>query len=479
VGYNSQDLRLPMSDDSGVSGIAANVYGGPGFKYNTTTAGDTLYGWRAFTPRDIYQAQSWQGIERLIGSSNANWRPRDWLAFRGNVGLDLINRKDTQLCRFANCADVGQDRLGFKVDNRTNFYIYTVDAGATASRSLSEAIESKTTAGFQFYRNVFNRNGAAGFQLPPGATTVTSGSVKESDETSSESRTLGGYIEQSLAFRDRVFLTGAIRSDRNSAFGADFKTVFYPKFSASWVVSDEGFFPALGFVNQLRLRTAYGASGVQPGTIDAVQYFSPTAARTESGDEPALVFSTLGNRQLKPERSAELELGVDGTFWNSRVSTEVTYYSKKSSDALISRILPPSLGTGATARLENLGEVRNWGWEALINARLLDREAFGWDITVNGSLNDNELVSLGGVPGIIGTTQHQLRALHCMDGGRASCSVGRTRTAMASSVTAPIRRSPKSASPTPRCSTGTRCRSARSLSPTGSTSGSAASASPP
>ncbi len=407
VGYNSQDLRLPMSDDSGVSGIAANTYGGPGFKYNTTTAGDTLYGWRAFTPRDIYQAQSWQGIERLIGSTNANWRPQDWLALRGNVGLDLINRKDTQLCRFANCADVGEDRLGYKIDNRTNFYIYTVDAGATATRSLSDAIESKTTAGFQFYRNVFNRNGAAGFQLPPGATTVTSGSVKESDETSSESRTLGGYIEQSIAFRDRVFLTGAIRSDRNSAFGADFKTVFYPKFSASWVVSDESFFPRFGFVDQLRLRSAYGASGVQPGTIDAVQYFSPSAARTEAGDEPALVFSTLGNRNLKPERSAELELGVDGTFWSSRITTEITYYNKKSSDALISRILPPSIGTGATARLENLGEVRNWGWEALINARLVDREAFGWDVTINGSTNDNELVSLGGVPPIVGTTQHQ------------------------------------------------------------------------
>ncbi len=407
LSYNSQDLRLPMSDDSGVSGIAANTYGGPGHKYNTTTTGDTLYGWRAFTPRDIYQAQSWQAIERFIGSANSNWRPSDWLTFRGNFGLDLINRKDTQLCRFANCPDVGEDRLGFKRDNRANFYIYTVDAGATATKSLSDAIESKTTAGFQFYRNLFNRNGAEGLQLPPGATTVTSGSVKESDETTTESRTLGGFIEQSLAFRDRLFLTGAIRSDRNSAFGADFKTVFYPKLSASWVVSDESFFPAMPFINQLRLRSAYGASGVQPGTIDAVQYYSSTAARTESGDEPALVFSTLGNRNLKPERSSELEVGVDGTFWNNRISTEVTYYNKKSEDALISRILPPSIGTGATSRLENLGEVRNWGWEALINARVIDKDAFGWDVTINGSTNDNELVSLGGVPNIIGTTQHQ------------------------------------------------------------------------
>jgi TonB-linked SusC/RagA family outer membrane protein len=406
-GYTSQDLRLPRSDDSGTAGIAANTYGGPGFKYNLTSTGDTLYGWRQFTPRDIYQATTNQGIERMIGSASSNWRANDWLSLRGNFGLDLISRHDTQICRFANCPNIGQDRLGFKTDNRTNFYIYTVDAAATATRALTDAIESKTTAGFQFYRNVFHRNGATGQQLPPGAVTVTSGAIKLADETSSESRTLGGFVEQNLAFADKFFLTGAVRSDRNSAFGADFETVFYPKLSASWVVSDMGFFPKPSWLSQLRLRTAYGASGVQPGTIDAVQYYSSSTARTESGEEPALVFSNLGNRSLKPERSTELEVGFDGSFFDNRFTTELTYFDKKSRDALISRILPPSLGTGATSRFENLGEVRNWGFELLVNAVLVQKRNFGWDITLNGSSNDNELVSLGDVPEIIGTTQSQ------------------------------------------------------------------------
>ena len=51
-----------------MTGIAANTYGGPGFKYNQTPAGDTLYGWRSFTPRDIYQRETSQAIERFIGS---------------------------------------------------------------------------------------------------------------------------------------------------------------------------------------------------------------------------------------------------------------------------------------------------------------------------------------------------------------------------------------------------------------------------
>jgi TonB-linked SusC/RagA family outer membrane protein len=409
AGLISQDLRLPMSDDSGVLGIAANTYGGPGFKYNLAPNGDTLYGWRQFTPRDIYQGQTNQAVERVIGSLSSNWRPRDWLAVRGNFGVDYTHRLDTQLCRFQNCPDVGDTRLGFKRDNRTNFFTYTVDVGATGTHRLTSAIESRTTVGTQFYRSVFDRNGASGEALAPGSTRVTSGATKNADEATTETRTLGAFIEEHLAIRDRLFLTAAVRSDRNSAFGADFETVFYPKFSASWIISDENFFPEQGWLRQLRLRAAYGASGVQPGTTDAVPFYGTIVGRGESGEATGVVFSALGNRSLKPERSTELELGFDGTFFDGRLSAELTYYNKASRDALVERVLAPSLGTGLTDRFENLGRVSNRGWEALVNAQLFQTRNVGWDVTLNGSHNTNRLESLGGVPNIIlsSTQQHR------------------------------------------------------------------------
>jgi TonB-linked SusC/RagA family outer membrane protein len=405
-GFTNQNLRLPSSDDSGTAGIAANTYGGPGMKYNLAANGDTLWGWRQFTPRDVYQRTTNQEINRLINSVGANYRPSTWLFMRGNFGLDFINRVDQQLCRFQNCPDIGQDRQGFKIDNRTNFFTYTADFAATATKKLTDGIESKTTVGGQMFRSVFDRNGASGLVLPPGAVTVTAGATKTADESSSETRTLGGYIEENLGFGDRLFVTGAIRSDRNSAFGADFETVFYPKLAVSYVISQEDFFPKWSWLDQLRLRSAYGASGVQPGTIDAVQYYSATQGRGESGEVPALVYSTLGNRSLRPERSTELEIGIDGTYFGGRVNSEITWYNKLSKDALVSKVLPPSLGTGATARLENLGEVRNRGVEALISAQLVQRKALGLDVQLNLSHNDNLLQSLGGQP-TIGTTQQQ------------------------------------------------------------------------
>ncbi|HEX6133719.1 MAG TPA: SusC/RagA family TonB-linked outer membrane protein [Longimicrobiales bacterium] len=409
AGYTTQNLRLPRSDDSGVPGVATNTYGGPGYKYMLNAAGDTLHGWRTVTPREIYRTTTEQDIQRFIGSVGTNWRPQGWLAVRANFGLDYINRKDTQLCRFSECPVSGTDHLGFKEDNRTNFFIYTLDAAASATRSLTSDIEGKTVLGVQYYQSVFDRNGAEGRELPPGATTIDAGAVTSADETSDESRTMGAFLEQQVAIRDRLFLTAAIRSDRNSAFGADFKTVFYPKFSVSWVVSDEPFFPTQGWLSQLRLRTAYGASGVQPGTTAAVEFYTTATALGEAGEASGLVYSAVGNRELKPERSTELELGVDGTFLDDRLSAEITYYTKTSRDQLISRILAPSMGTGSTSRFENLGEVHNWGWEAMIQAQLVRTARFGWDVQFNGSTNSNELVSLGGEPNIIHSSSLQSR----------------------------------------------------------------------
>ena len=409
VGYVTQDLRLPQSDDSGTDGILGNAYAGPGFKYNVSSSGDTLFGWRQFTPRDTYQQTTTQGIERFIGGLTPSWRPTGWLAVNGTFGVDFIMRHETQICRFGECPPNGENRLGFKADNRTNFYTYTAKTSATATHGLSDDLESTTTLGGEFYRNIFTRNGAFARDLPPGATTVTAGAREFADETNNETRTLGGFLEQNFAFRDRLFLTAGLRSDRNSAFGADFSTAFYPKVAVSWVASEEPSFPAFGWMDQLRLRSAYGASGVQPGTTDAVLYFSSTTASLESGDFPGVVFSALGNRDLKPERSTEWELGIDGTFWSGRLTTELTYYNKQSSDALVSRVLAPSLGTGLTSRFENVGKIRNSGWETLVNARLLHREAVGWDVTLNASANSNEAVDLGELPilNLSSTQQHR------------------------------------------------------------------------
>lgn len=392
---------LPPSDNN-ANGWVATIVGGSG----SPNASGYPYGF--YNVANVYQQQFEQDVDRFIGSVNGNWRPQGWLSFRSNAGLDYTNRVDTFLCRFTECTS-GTQQQGSKQDNRTSFYTYTLDASGTGSFQPRTWLGSKTTFGLQFYRDLFYANYASATKLPPGATTVSAGAVPLASEATTESRTLGFFGEEALSFRERLFVTGALRSDRNSAFGANFKTVFYPKVSVSWVASDETFFPKFDWLNQFRLRAAYGASGRQPGSTDAVQYFSTQTAIAAGVESPGLVFTALGNNQLRPERSTELETGVDFTGWNNRINTELTFYNKSSKDALIKEIIPGSVGTGATSRFANLGEIRNWGTEFLITAQLLQRDEFGWDVTFNGSHNSNKIVSLGNTPPQRGSQISQLQ----------------------------------------------------------------------
>ena len=400
TGYIHGTNTLPPSDNN-ANGWAATLLGGSGLP----AAGSFPYGF--YDVANVYQQQFEQGIDRFITSVNGNWRPKGWLSFRSNAGLDYTNRVDTFLCRFTECTS-GTQREGTKSDNRTSFYNYSLDASGTGTFQPKSWLGSKTTLGVQFYRDLFYANYANATKLPPGATTVSAGAVPSASEATTESRTLGVFAEEALSFNERLFVTGALRSDNNSAFGADFKAVYYPKVSVSWVASDESFFPRMNWLNQVRLRGAYGASGRQPGTTDAVQFYSTQTAIAGGVEQPGIVFTALGNANLKPERSTELETGIDLTAWDSRITSELTFYDKRSRDALIQEIIPGSVGTGATSRFANLGEIRNWGWEYLLGAQLLQRDNFGWDVTFNGSHNSNRIVSLGGTQPQRGSRVSQL-----------------------------------------------------------------------
>ena len=130
-------------------------------------------------------------------------------------------------------------------------------------------------------------------------TPASSGATPGSSEGTTIQKTVGLFLEEAVGIRDRLFLTGAIRTDQNSAFGTNFQRVYYPKASVSWVMSDEDFFPhsapVLNKVSSLRLRAAYGASGVQPGPNDALRTYAANSASIKGTDAPIETFDQLGN----------------------------------------------------------------------------------------------------------------------------------------------------------------------------------------
>jgi len=393
------------TESNATAGIGSQIYGGGGFKNNGTIGGlgTPLNGYRAWTPGYTYEEQLQQRLNRVITSGNLNWRPFSWMQNRANIGLDYTSRVDANLNKRGFGPPVSSTyRLGFKDDIRTGLRNFSFDLGSSATWTVNPSLNARTTVGAQYVNYQLDNAEAYGEVLSPGTQTADAGSTKDASESTVMTKTLGYFVEEQLSYRDRLFVTGAVRTDQNSAFGTDFQRVFYPKAALSYVISDESFFPRPNWLSQLRIRSSYGASGVQPGPNDALRTFAATTVNVKGQDTPGVVYDAVGNPTLKPERTAEFEGGIDARLFNSRTNVELTYYSKTTKDALINAIVAPSAGAATSVR-KNLGSVKNAGFEALINSQIVDRKAIGFDLTVSGSMNDNKLVDLGDVPPQIGT----------------------------------------------------------------------------
>ncbi len=411
-GYSTVELRTGNESNNTV-GIGSQAFGGPGYRNNGLVAGltDSLLGYRAGTPAEVFAEELQQNVNRTIVSSNMNWRPYSWLQARANVGTDLTDREDTRLhMNGEGWPLTATYRDGFAGDARTNINTISADLGATANYNPSRYrwLELKTTVGSQYVNSTLDQNEADGTTLPPGALTAAQGSTPGADQQTSLQKTLGVFVQEDAALRDRLFLSYGMRSDQNSAFGTKFQRVYYPKGSISWLLSEEQFFPhdamLLDRISSFRLRAAYGASGVQPGPNDAARTFTAASASIQNTDQPYESFNALGNPDLRPERSTEFEGGFDSQWFQNRMQFNVTYYSKLTHDALISAIIAPSVGSGATSRRENIGSIKNAGWEAELGGQVVDTRPFAMDLTINASINHNKVVSLGSTPPQIGVT---------------------------------------------------------------------------
>jgi TonB-linked SusC/RagA family outer membrane protein len=417
--YIRLNQRLPQVDNN-VNSFWYNGAMGPGWKgagpgySGIGNLGQPLKGYAFATPGEIFQAEVGQDVQRFIGGTNGDWRPRTWLNSRVDVGIDLTNRVDHSLCRFQQCANFGTQRDGSARDARANLRNITANVLTTASSQFNSWLGLKGTVGVQYVNYSDLRNNAQGSQLPPGAQTPGSGTIKDASASTALTRTLGLFVEGAASLNDRMFLTAAVRSDQNSAFGSNFQRVYYPKASLSWVVSDESFFPRPGWLNSLRVRSAIGASGVQPGPNDALRTFSVVTTNIGNVDISGLRSNQLGNQELKPERATEWEMGLETQVIDSRVNLDVTYYNKTSKDALIDLTIAPSAGASSGSVLTNLGSVKNYGWETVLTANLITMPRVAWDVTVAASRNSNRLVTLGkdaggrDVPPIIGNTVRQI-----------------------------------------------------------------------
>jgi TonB-dependent starch-binding outer membrane protein SusC len=205
------------------------------------------------------------------------------------------------------------------------------------------------------------------------------------------------FTRVNYGFRERYYLTGVVRRDGSSVFGANNKYAVFPAVSASWRISREDFMQGTPF-SELRLRAGYGLQGNQAiapfnslillGADPGVRYqFGSTVV---TGVTP----SQNANPDLKWEETSQTNVALDFGVLDDRLTGTLEYYVKNTRDLLLSVDVPQP--APVATQIQNIGRVRNTGFEASLDGQVLDWPDLDWTAGLVFALERNEVVDLGG-----------------------------------------------------------------------------------
>ncbi len=392
--YTDRKLRTPFNG-SFFQGIQIQGLTAPGYR-------TAFNGYAAQHLGDIMSVMQPETERRFTGNLAYTVRPIDWLEAHATLGLDRSAQSAEQYAAVGEGTNGGwgqlRGRSGGYRKALTDLARYSVDVGASARFALRSDLTSRTSAGGQWFKDDQYEVQFSGYGLAPGTKTIPSAGTKSIDaEGILQRASYGVFLDQQFVWRDLLYVSGGVRYDAANVFGPDAKRPIYPRAQASYVISDEDFFPTDGFLDRLRLRVSWGKSGSAPGPTQAIAVLEPRTVQYAGATLPTLMLEDGFNPAIKPEITTEIEGGFDATIFDERVNLEFTLYRKANRNGITNSLLAPSLGT-ATLYPINVGRVDNKGFEYAVDVRALDIPALSWDVRLSGSHNTNEVIVLNDQP---------------------------------------------------------------------------------
>jgi TonB-linked SusC/RagA family outer membrane protein len=338
-----------------------------------------------------------QRTNRVIGNAKLSLFPIKGLTVDAIVGADMYTLTGDQYqarLPYPNAAFFPSGYYSYATDN---VFLLNNDLTASYNTKITSDISSTTTAGYQYQ---FRRNSffaADGEGLAPFGKTIRAASVLgTAAQSRAELAIWGSYLQQTIGYKDQLFITAAGRVDASSAFGTDNQNIFYPKLSGSWVLNDY-----LGanksILSSAKLRAAYGKAGNVTG-IGAYDRYDNYGLTNFNGVTSILPSAALANANVRPETMREIEYGADLGFLNNRLSLSVNVYDQKVTDLLLAKNIASTGGGTSILTNESADStyLSNKGIELQLTANVIKRGSFKWDVGAIFSTNKNVVY---GVPG--------------------------------------------------------------------------------
>lgn len=365
----------------------------------------SIYDWDGFFDNPFWvinENRTTGETGRMYGNVAVDYQPAEWLDLSYTLGNDYSNDERLGYLPIGNFSWV----TGFL--NREQYTYQEIDHNlvGTITRALSDALGGSLTLGYNRNSRDFTQFVVEGYDfVAPGVFQLDNTVQRFPNEYTSSIHAESYFGQMSVDIADQLFLTAALRNDGFSTFGESKRRHWYPKMSAAWEIGralglTESGNPLLSFA---KVRAAWGQAGNEPPVYGTLSGFA--AGNIADGGWGSSLNPTYMGRgglytsasrpqpDLGPERTSEVEAGLDVSLLNDRVGFDLTYYNAQTEGAIFSTPLAPS--TGYSSQLQNAADISNKGFELSLNLRPVTTSAFAWDASVNWATNENEVLSLG------------------------------------------------------------------------------------
>jgi TonB-linked SusC/RagA family outer membrane protein len=328
---------------------------------------------------------------RFVGGANLDAKlqqsEHSTTRFIGRGGVDYYNYKTAALfprdLQFEENGQQGHSIQGNTNNTNTNLGGFLINTFTPNSN-----ISLTSTAGATLETGYMDNIVTAATNLVSGQSNLDASANTNTRQFRQKYRDNGIFIQEDLSLIDAITLSGGVRFDRSTNNG-DFKKYYvFPKGSLSWNLTKMKFWK-LSAIDNLKLRAAYGQSGNVPPYSSK---FTGMLGSNIDGYPGVLVDNLQGNPDIKPERQAEFETGLDVSVLNGRVSLEASYYNKTIKDVLLRHALPGS--TGYASEWKNSGDLKNQGVELGLTVIPVNSANFRWSSTVNWWFNRSKVTRL-------------------------------------------------------------------------------------
>ncbi len=345
----------------------------------------------AYTKRDAASVRT--GIQ--FGGDSPRFGVLQGLKLAINFGADY---NSSNYMRYMNSEHGNQKNAGGLIQKQNGRTLsYTFNQLLTWNRSFGMH-NFDVLLGHEWYDYTYEYLGAGKTSLVNGIKELRPGTTLYDADSYTQKYRINSFLSRlNYNYADRYYFSASFRQDASSRFYRDNNTGSFWSVGANWRISKEKFMQGIDWLDNLSFKISYGEQG-NDNILDADGYANYYTWQSlydlsyPNGDAPGGFVSTLENKEVSWEKNGNLNIGLEGTFFNSRLHASIEYFNKKTTDMLLN--YPMALSTGFTGYSANVGDMRNQGWEFEVSGTPVRTKDFEWTLGWMGSLLNNKVLKL-------------------------------------------------------------------------------------